>query len=175
MMSPPYPSVKDLGLPLDLVVSAFIVHGGRALLVDHRQLGCWLPIGGHVEVGETTDEALFREIREESGLELGPEDALQVRPAPPETSFHNRRSLLTPMFVEVHDYHTIPGHRHQALVYYLRSDSDEICHDDSAHRKTRWFSREDLCCNLIPTPIFWYARDAIRSFERDDLPRGMRP
>lgn len=175
MMTPPYPPVQDLGLPLDLVVSAFIVHAGSVLLVDHRLLGCWLPLGGHVEIGETTDDALFREIREESGLELGPKDALQLRPVPLATTFHNRRSLLVPAYVEVHDFHPIPGHRHMAMVYYLHADSDQIRHDDAAHRETRWFTRDELCCNPIPPPIFWYAWDAIRLFDREDLLRAIRP
>lgn len=43
--------------------------GGRVLVIHHRRLGTWLPIGGELEPGETPLEAAVRELREESGLE----------------------------------------------------------------------------------------------------------
>lgn len=43
--------------------------GGRVLLIHHRRLATWLPVGGELEAGETPLEAARRELREETGLE----------------------------------------------------------------------------------------------------------
>ena len=43
-------------------------NGGRVLFVEHPQRGWEIP-GGHLELGETPDEALHRELKEETGLE----------------------------------------------------------------------------------------------------------
>ena len=50
-------------------VAIFCRHGGRILLVKHKRLGTWLPVGGELEPGETPLEAARRELREETGLE----------------------------------------------------------------------------------------------------------
>ena len=49
-------------------VSVFARHGGEILLVHHRRLGTWLPVGGEIEAGETPLEAARRELVEETGL-----------------------------------------------------------------------------------------------------------
>jgi RimJ/RimL family protein N-acetyltransferase len=50
-------------------VAVFARHEGRVLLVKHKRLGTWLPVGGEVEAGETPLEAARRELTEETGLE----------------------------------------------------------------------------------------------------------
>ena len=49
-------------------VAIFARHRGAVLLVRHRRLGTWLPVGGEIEAGETPLEAAARELREATGL-----------------------------------------------------------------------------------------------------------
>jgi 8-oxo-dGTP pyrophosphatase MutT (NUDIX family) len=49
-------------------VAIYARRGDRVLVIRHRRLGTWLPVGGELEPGETPLEAAVRELREETGL-----------------------------------------------------------------------------------------------------------
>lgn len=59
-------------------VVAVIQDGDRYLMIrrpDHiRAGGYWCFVGGEIEEGETQEQALVREVREEVGLEVEPEE-----------------------------------------------------------------------------------------------------
>jgi len=50
-------------------VAVYARRGDRVLVIEHRRLATWLPIGGELEPGETPLEAARRELAEESGLD----------------------------------------------------------------------------------------------------------
>ena len=51
--------------------SALILNkDSKILLHYHKKLGVWLYPGGHIEDNETPDEAIIREVKEETGLEI---------------------------------------------------------------------------------------------------------
>ncbi|HVL48521.1 MAG TPA: NUDIX domain-containing protein [Candidatus Thermoplasmatota archaeon] len=50
-------------------VGIYAVHDDAVLLVHHKRLAKWLPVGGECEANETPLEAARRELFEETGLE----------------------------------------------------------------------------------------------------------
>jgi len=50
-------------------VAVYARRGERVLVIEHRRLKTWLPIGGELEQGETPLEAAARELREETGMQ----------------------------------------------------------------------------------------------------------
>ena len=55
---------------IDFTVAIFVVHDAKVLLILHRKLGKWLPLGGHIELDEDPEIAARREAKEESGLDV---------------------------------------------------------------------------------------------------------
>jgi ADP-ribose pyrophosphatase YjhB (NUDIX family) len=65
----------------EVVVGAVIRKDDRVLLVQQRKIeafGLWGYPGGHVEAGESLEEALGRELREETSLELVESTPLRI-------------------------------------------------------------------------------------------------
>jgi len=62
-------------------VGAVLIHQGRVLLIKRGKeplRGRWVVPGGTVEVGETLEQALVREVREETGLTVRPIEVVLV-------------------------------------------------------------------------------------------------
>jgi len=62
-------------------VGAVVVHEGRVLLVQRGRepmKGRWSIPGGLIEIGETLSEAVVREVREETGLEVEPLELIEL-------------------------------------------------------------------------------------------------
>jgi 8-oxo-dGTP pyrophosphatase MutT (NUDIX family) len=55
---------------IDFTASAYIVHSGKILLRMHDKYNIWLGVGGHVELDEDPIQALYREVKEECGLQI---------------------------------------------------------------------------------------------------------
>jgi 8-oxo-dGTP pyrophosphatase MutT (NUDIX family) len=49
-------------------VAVYARKGERVLVIEHKRLKTWLPIGGELEPGETPAEAAVRELVEETGM-----------------------------------------------------------------------------------------------------------
>ena len=52
---------------IDFTVAIFVVHQDKVLLIHHRNLNKWLPLGGHIELDEDPETAALREAKRRAG------------------------------------------------------------------------------------------------------------
>jgi len=151
------PHVHEL---IDFVANAFIVYDNKVLLINHKKVKRWLSIGGHIELNENPEEALFREIKEECGLDV---EIFGEKPRIVSPEF-NFTPLYAPTFLDVHDISTT--HKHIGMVYFAKAKSDKFIFNKEEHNDIRWFSKEDLEnpeFNILPE-IKFYANEAFKIF-----------
>ena len=55
---------------IDFTVAIFVVYQEKVLMVHHKRLKKWLPLGGHIELDEDPEQAARREAYEECGFEV---------------------------------------------------------------------------------------------------------
>ena len=127
------PHIHDL---IDFVVSIFIVYENKVLLIHHKQLNKWLPIGGHIELDEDPEESLFKEVKEECGLEI------EVLGEKPTIESEGTKFLYSPSFLDIHKISE--SHKHIGLTYFAKAKSDKFIFNKEEHTGIRWFNREDL-------------------------------
>jgi len=140
---------------IDFTVAVFVIDHDRVLLVHHRRLGKWLPVGGHIELDEDPEQAVHREVREESGLEI------EIVGDRPPTTGPGTRALIAPRFLDIHRIND--SHEHIGMIYFARPRSGSLRLAEAEHHDIRWCSASDLD-RLIPTPseaIRWYCLKAL--------------
>jgi len=140
---------------IDFTVAIFVVHEGRVLLIHHRKLDKWLPLGGHVELDEDPEQAALREAREESGFEV---ELLGDRPP---TTEPGTRALIAPRFLDIHKISET--HEHIGMIYWARPQGGTLALAEAEHHDIRWCDTRDLE-TLQPAmsgAVKWYCRKAL--------------
>jgi 8-oxo-dGTP pyrophosphatase MutT (NUDIX family) len=140
---------------IDFTVAIFVVRDGRVLMIHHRRLDRWLPLGGHIELDEDPEQAALREAKEESGLEV---ELLGERPP---TTGPGTRALIAPRFLDIH--RITDTHEHIGMIYWARPKSGSLTLAADEHHDIRWCSDADLDQLRPPMAeaVKWYGRKAI--------------
>jgi 8-oxo-dGTP pyrophosphatase MutT (NUDIX family) len=141
---------------IDFTVAIFVVHDRKILLIHHRKLDKWLPLGGHIELHEDPEQAALREAREECGFDV---ELLGERPP---TTGPGTRALISPRFLDIHRINDT--HEHIGLIYWARpkSSAAAICATEE-HHDIRWCSAGELQSLQPPMSdaVKWYCLKAI--------------
>src|SRR5262245_47050988 len=103
---------------IDFTVAIFVVRNGQVLLVHHRKLAKWLPLGGHIELDEEPEIAALREAKEESGFDV---ELVGERPPINEPG---TRPLIAPRFLDIH--RITDTHEHIGMIYFARVKSGSL-------------------------------------------------
>jgi len=156
---------------IDFTVAIFVVHDAKILLIHHRKLNAWLPLGGHIELDEDPEQAALREAKEESGL-----DVILLGERPPTTG-PGTRALIAPRFLDIH--RISDTHEHIGMIYWARpkeapagrqrSLADVKCATEE-HHDIRWCSAAELN-TLQPRmsdAVKWYCRKAIEEIPNNE-------
>lgn len=140
----------------DFVISAYIVFKGKVLLVHHPRYNMWLPMGGHIELDEDPEEALFREIKEETGLEV------EIMGEKPTTQSASTKPIPAPRYMDVHEAN--PPHRHINLVYFAKAKNNNHVLSDE-HLEINWVGLKDIDSQKynLSELIKFYVREAIKA------------
>jgi 8-oxo-dGTP pyrophosphatase MutT (NUDIX family) len=129
--------------------SAFVVSSRGVILHEHKLLGIWVQPGGHVDAGETPEEACVRETREETGL--------VARHHEPPSIFHV-------------DVHPGPhGHTHYDLRYVLVSDPIDPSPPEGESPEVYWFDYPSALARCEPA-----LQSALRKLSESSTTFGVR-
>jgi 8-oxo-dGTP pyrophosphatase MutT (NUDIX family) len=140
---------------IDFTVAIFVVRDRQVLLVHHRKLGHWLPLGGHIELDEDPEAAARREAQEESGLEV------EIIGERPPTTGPGTRALIAPRFLDIH--RITDSHEHIGMIYWARPRNGLLTLAAAEHHDIRWCSEMDLeQLNPPVSPaVRWYCLKAV--------------
>jgi 8-oxo-dGTP diphosphatase len=110
--------------PVKATVGAVIESQKGVLLAlrNHSPFeGFWCLPGGHIEFGEDVDDALYREIREETGLSI---------------IDHRFLGYFTEYYPDL-DWHAV------ALMFVVKAQGVEV-RQESEVKQLRWFTHQEL-------------------------------
>lgn len=113
----------------------------RILLVHHKKLDRWLPPGGHQELMENAYQAVVREAKEETGI-----DITNYMPSPQHMDSRSI-SLPVPRFIleeKIDAHKDQPEHYHLDMIFVVYIPYQSVAVQKSESHAIGWFTKEDL-------------------------------
>jgi ADP-ribose pyrophosphatase YjhB (NUDIX family) len=113
-------------------------------------------MGGHIELDEDPEQALYREIAEETGLDV------TILTHKPNVSSKGTKFILTPSYVDVHEAN--PPHKHISFTYFAIAKNDAFVKSDE-HTDMKWFTEKELNDPVykLSESVIYYAKQAIKT------------
>lgn len=125
----------------DFTVSGFIVYKQKLLLVKHKKIGKWLQPGGHIELQEDPEEALYREIEEETGLK---KENLKLIELAKDRRTQSGATKILPLPFDFNVHVFAGDHKHIDLSYLFISNTESIQLETEGADDIGWFDIQQI-------------------------------
>ena len=112
----------------------------QILMIFHKKLNVWLPPGGHIEENELPDDAVIREIFEETGVNV---KILSTGKKLSLSSVHCRE-LEHPFIILLEDIEGDGTHNHIDMIYICTAINEELLLQKSEVSDIGWFYQEEI-------------------------------
>jgi 8-oxo-dGTP diphosphatase len=124
----------------------------RALMIENRKYGCWMPPGGHQESNENPLETSIREVVEETGV-----DITEYLPKP--VVVDEVATVLPPpsriVEVKIDPRGDQPAHYHLDMLYVVHVPKSLTTHkyDEDEIASVAWLTLEEMTDITIPLNV----------------------
>lgn len=136
------PHIND---KIDFTVTTYIVCDGKVLLRKHDKYKKWLGVGGHIEPDQDPIETVYKEVKEEAGLDVEVVADPTISYPEDDEEVDHGKDLQLPIFINRHRIN--PTHEHIDLIYATKSNSMDIKPDEgeaSDPNTFRWVTLDEL-------------------------------
>ncbi|WMJ87421.1 NUDIX hydrolase [Anaerocolumna sp. MB42-C2] len=108
------------------------------LMIHHNKLHVWLPPGGHVDDNELPDDAVLREIFEETGIRA---EIINNKRSLPLTDC---KELEIPFVILLEDMEGDGTHNHIDMIYLCKAINEDYVPQEIEVNGIGWFSFEQI-------------------------------
>jgi len=108
---------------------------GEILMIKHKKLGVWLPPGGHIDENELPNQAVLREIFEETGVRVKVVTAAQDMGVPA-----HPYELPLPLEILLEDIEGDGLHNHIDMIYLCTAEDSVLQPQENEIDGIGWFA-----------------------------------
>ncbi|MDB5775504.1 MAG: hydrolase [Herbaspirillum sp.] len=139
-------------LPGHVTASGIAVRDGKILLIHHPFLRKWLQPGGHIDAGETPQQAAQRELLEETGMRSTLHEwhsAPDKSEAADASDGNDNHRYAMPFDIDIHPIPANPArneaaHLHYDFRYLLRVDAADAGQPSESDHPLQWRDLRDM-------------------------------
>ena len=122
--------------PLEYTAQGYAFHDWKLLLIHHKKLDLWLPVGGHIEPGETPDDCVVREFKQETFLDIKLIEMSDITMDPLQ-----QRICATPFYTDVH---SVGDHDHYGMNFICIALNPEELRINNELKASDWFDKRQV-------------------------------